>query len=397
MFIQLFPIEIVDKVWFSLFDQHNNVSNSTQLSQILLIAFATSESFPAKIRSGEYSVLNKSLPQKGTLFFTLEFARFPAGVISQLVDALMIDHVVIKDVCLVDLFFAVDFQLCCAKLKSITIVNLSESSSDLSNVLYVNNSIEELTLVNICEDCLPTDLRKMNSLKKLQIINSPLKQIPIFDKITNEKLEILILENTDIEDVDLLKCPIENLQELKITFGEIAEIKNLNILPNLRCLDLSRQQIKHLDLTGLIKLEVLIARRNKMTRFPEMDKSLNTLKVLDLSFNAIEIPSGLGEFSQLEDFIFLGNYFGKVDQSFNAFNRVFKLDISHNDIFKIDVGIHNFKRLNFLNLENNNLESIEEVILNIPKEDVEVKLRGNNLANSEKLRLINLESKIVSL
>ena len=75
----------------------------------------------------------------------------------------------------------------------------------------------------------------------------------------------------------------------------------------------------------------------------------------------------------------------------------FKLDISHNDIFKIDVGIHNFKRLNFLNLENNNLESIEEVILNIPKEDVEVKLRGNNLANSEKLRLINLKSKIVSL
>ena len=86
-----------------------------------------------------------------------------------------------------------------------------------------------------------------------------------------------------------------------------------------------------------------------------------------------------------------------MDELFLPFQHVYRLDIAANDIVKISPVLSNFKRLSVLNLEKNNLENMEEVIKLIPSDDLEIRLRGNNLTNQEKIKLINLANKTVSL
>ena len=233
----------------------------------------------------------------------------------------------------------------------------------------------------------------MQALRKLVIIDASLNKLPIF----NTHLEVLVLEKTALKEIDFLECALQNLKELRVTHGQLSELKNLNLLKNLTYLDVSRQQISNLELAELKKIEVLIARRNKLIQFPNIILSANTLRIIDLSFNSIQLTNEILEFSHLEQFIFQNNYFSTLDELFLPIKHVYCLDVAANDILKLSPILSSFKRLSVLNLENNNLEKVEDIIKLIPNADLEVRLRGNNLSNEEKIKLTNLESKTVSL
>jgi Leucine-rich repeat (LRR) protein len=141
----------------------------------------------------------------------------------------------------------------------------------------------------------------------------------------------------------------------------------------------------------------VIARRNKLTQFPNINLSYSQLRLIDLSFNSIQLTNEIVEFPQLEQFIFEANYFPILDELFLPFQHVYRLDIAANDIVEISPVLSNFKRLSVLNLENNNIENVEKVIKIIPSDDLEIRLRGNNLTNQEKIKLINLVSKTITL
>jgi Leucine-rich repeat (LRR) protein len=364
-----------------------------ELRQLLLIAFASDESVPGRIRSGELYFVNRFFTQQGVLTLTDNFKNMPNGLISEMINSIDIHHVVLCDRNILDLFFAFDFNLSLHKLKAVTIKNIGDYFNDLSNTLYTNNTIQEIYLINVFEILLPVNVSQMDALRKLVVIDAPLNKLPVF----NNNLEVLVLEKTDLNEVDFLNCSLQNLKELRITHGQLSEIKNINKLINLTYLDVSRQNILNLELNRLNKLEVLIARRNKLGKFPEIKMSTNTLRVLDLSFNLIQLTSDIVVFPKLEQFIFENNYFSILDELFSPFQNVYRLDLSANDIIKIGPILSHFKRLSVLNLENNNLESVEEIIKSIPSDGLEIRLRGNNLSNQEKIKLTNLESKTVSL
>ena len=401
MFIPLFPTEIVDDLWGQMInyvnDEQKNSLDHFLIEQLLLIAFATDDSLPGKIRRGELNFSNKFLTQKGVLTLTEELYWIPNGLISEIIIALDIYHVIIRDGNLIDLFFSLDFNLSLIKLKAISIINIKVFDYDLSDTLFNNSTIEEIYLIDVPDNLLPVDLTKMQGLKKLSVINSPLSHLPKLNSVSNKNLEVLILDKTDIQEIDFLNCPHHNLKELRFTFGSVKELKNLNSLINLKYLDVSRQNITQLEIDGLANLEVLIARRNKLTTFPELKKSAHSLKVLDLSFNSIQLSDDIIKFTQLEDFIFESNYFSTIGECFTPFNQVYRLDLAGNDISKIDSVFLNYKRLSSLNLENNNLESFVDIVNSIPNDNVEIRLRGNNLSNDEKLKLINLENKTIVL
>ena len=401
MFVQFFPAEIVDDLWNNITND-NLISKNThfhnlEISQLLLIAFASDDSVPGRIRNQELFFSNEHFNQKGVLNLTTSTLGLKDGIFSEIINALDIHHVIIREGVLINKFFQIDFNLSLNKLKSISIVNIEPCDFeifDVSKTLYVNPIIEEISLINVSADeLIPLDLLQMSNLKKLTIINSSLNTLPKF----NSNLEVLNLEKTDLKEIDFKQHSIQNLKELRITHGQLTELKNINSLNNLRYLDVSRQDIVKLELDNLSKLEVLIARRNKLTQFPNINLSYNQLRLIDLSFNSIQLTNEINEFPKLEQFIFEGNYFPILDELFLPFQHVYRLDIAANDIVEISPVLSNFKRLSVLNLENNNLENIEEVIKLVPSDDLEIRLRGNNLTNQEKIKLINLVSKTVSL
>ena len=396
MFVQLFPYDIVNTLWVRLtnYDQILLTDKSDlELKQLLLIALACEESVPGSIRKGEISFFNKFFDQHGILTLNDNFQKIPSGLISEIINSIGINHLIICGSSCIDLFFAFDFHLSLNSLRVITIKNSGDSSNDLSSILYTNNVIEEINLINVNENLLPVDLSGMQALRKLVIIDASLNKLPIF----NTHLEVLVLEKTPLKEIDFLECVLHNLKELRVTHGQLSELKNLNLLINLRYLDVSRQQISNLELAELKKIEVLIARRNKLIQFPNINLSANTLRIIDLSFNSIQLTNEILEFSHLEQFIFQNNYFSTLDELFLPFKHVYCLDVAANDILKLSPILSSFKRLSVLNLENNNLEKVEDIIKLIPNADLEVRLRGNNLSNEEKIKLTNLESKTVSL
>ena len=400
MFVQFFPAEVVDDLWNKITND-NQISKKThfhnlEISQLLLIAFAGNDSVPGRIRKGELYFSNELFDQKGVLNLTSSTVVIRDGLYSEIINALNIHHVIIREGVLINKFFQIDFNLSLSKLKSISIVNIERCDFeiyDVSKTLYVNPIIEEISLINVCDDLIPLDLLQMSGLRKLTIIDSPLIRLPKF----NSNLEVLNLEKTYLKEIDFKQHSIQNLKELRITHGKLTEIKNINSLINLRYLDVSRQGIVNLELDNLSKLEVVIARRNKLTQFPNINLSYSQLRLLDLSFNSIQLTNEIVEFPQLEQFNFESNYFPILDELFLPFQHVYRLDLAANDIVKISSVLSNFKRLSVLNLENNNLENAEEVIQSIPSDDLEIRLRGNNLTNQEKIKLINLVSKTVSL
>ena len=395
MFVQLFPKEIVNSLWlkFTTYEQVIlNDKSDLELKQLLLIAFACDESIPSSIRKGEIKFFNKFFDQRSILTIDDTFQKIPSGLISEIINSIGINHLIICGPSCIDLFFAFDFHLSLNSLRIITIKNSGDSSNDLSSILYTNNVIEEIYLINVNENLLPVDLSGMQALRKLVIIDAPLNKLPIL----NMHLEVLVIEKTAIKEIDFQKYTLPNLKELRLTHGELTDLKNLNLLINLRYLDISRQQISILEIDKL-KLEVLLARRNKLIEFPNLNLSVNSLQILDLSFNTIQLTNEILEFSQLEQFIFQNNYFSTLDELFLPFKHVYRLDVAANDILKLSPILSNFKRLSVLNLENNNLEKVEDIIKLISNEDLEVRLRGNNLTNEEKIKLTNLESKTISL
>ena len=400
MFVQFFPAEVVDDLWNKITND-NQISKKTnfynlEISQLLLIAFAGDDSVPGRIRKGELYFSNELFDQKGVLNLTTSTVVIRDGLYSEIINALNIHHVIIREGVLINKFFQIDFNLSLSKLKSISIVNIERCDFeiyDVSKTLYVNPIIEEISLINVCDDLIPLDLLQMSGLRKLTIIDSPLIRLPKL----NSNLEVLNLEKTYLKEIDFKQHSIQNLKELRITHGKLTEIKNINSLINLRYLDVSRQGIVNLELDNLSKLEVVIARRNKLTQFPNINLSYSQLRLLDLSFNSIQLTNEIVEFPQLEQFNFESNYFPILDELFLPFQHVYRLDLAANDIVKISSVLSNFKRLSVLNLENNNLENAEEVIKLVPSDDLEIRLRGNNLTNQEKIKLINLVSKTVSL
>ena len=396
LFVQLYSDELVNELWVNLTNcnQINSVNSlQLELKQLLLMAFASDESIPGKIRKGEFHFSNKFYKQEGVLTLTADFEKTPKGLLSEVINSLGIRHVILTDQYCVDLFFSIDFNLSLNTLRTITIKNIEKSYKNLSTILFNNTVIEEIHLINVPEELLPVDVSQMLELRKLVIIDAPLTKLPKL----NHQLEVLTIERTNIRQIDFQEYPLQNLKELRITHGKLMEIKNLSSLLNLTYLDVSRQAISNLELANLNKLEVVIARRNKLSKFPNLNLSKHTLRVLDLSFNAIQLTEEIEEFIHLEKFLFESNKFPILNELFLPFQHVYRLDLAANEIVQISPILSNFKRLSVLNLENNNLENVEEVIHSIPTNDLEVRLRGNNLSNQEKIKLSNLASKTVSL
>lgn len=397
LFIQLFPSEIVDDFWLN---ETFKISEDAKelLIQILLITYACDESIPGKIRNRELHFENVFYSSEGKFDFYDEFNYLQEGIIVQIIDILQIKTLIFRDIDFIYNFTSQHNGVFSPSIKSISLVNIKiefYQVRSLPDEFISNNSIEELKFFDVSESLLPNDLTKMTGLKRIEYVSCHIEKLPLFNSYN--KIEILSIEKSRIEVIDILNLNLINLKEINFILGDIKEVINLESAPHLRKIKIFKHKLKNIDIENLLFLEELNVGKNLMNQFPVFNKNTQFIKKIDLSYNPIDLPSELPEFQNLEDLNLEKCIIETVDERFYSFKNVVRLNLRQNQIKKISIPFNEFKRLASINLEYNYLDSIVNSLNEISNKNTEIRLLGNELSNNEKNNIINTDLKYLTL
>ncbi|CAF3288286.1 unnamed protein product [Rotaria socialis] len=162
------------------------------------------------------------------------------------------------------------------------------STSNVETLLLHCNQIENLPV------CL---LKNMRRLKILNLSSNQLVALPLpNDRTDLNRLQELYLSCNELDDdVFAIISRYERLKVLYLAYNKIEQIDDTSLskLNSLTDLNLSGNNIQSLPQTALSSMEnlqVLYLHSNKLRAIPDL-RRLNSLKVLDLSFNAIDSAS----------------------------------------------------------------------------------------------------------
>uniref|UniRef100_A0AC34F4C7 Protein phosphatase 1 regulatory subunit 7 n=1 Tax=Panagrolaimus sp. ES5 TaxID=591445 RepID=A0AC34F4C7_9BILA len=194
-----------------------------------------------------------------------------------------------------------------------------------------------------------------------------------------EEVDLVRQRLTDLGDLSFLKSAkvlnlrwnrltkiqglnIPTLTELILYDNQIKKIENLDLLVNLKYLDLSYNRIEKMEnLDGLEKLEKLYVCRNKISKIEGLE-NLKNLKVLEFGDNRIERIENLESLINLEE-LHLGANQIKIIENLECLSSTLKLlDLPANAITKIK-GLETLKNLETLSIAQNGVSKIENLDL----------------------------------
>ncbi|CAF3582304.1 unnamed protein product [Rotaria sordida] len=174
---------------------------------------------------------------------------------------------------------------------------------DHNCLLYLPEKISNCNIETLLLHCnqiehLPTCLLKnMHRLKILNLSHNQLISLPLpNDRSDLNRLQELYLSCNELDDdVFAIISRYERLKILHLAYNKIEQIDDTSLskLNSLTDLNLSGNNIRSLPqnaLSSLENLQVLCLHSNKLRAIPDL-RRLNSLKVLDLSFNAIDSAS----------------------------------------------------------------------------------------------------------
>ncbi len=236
-----------------------------------------------------------------------------------------------------------------------------------------------------------------------------------FDKL--EKCKDIKNENIQLRNSDKISS-LDKIEYLDISDRNTEKLpEDLSGCKNLKVLNMSGNDIESLEqVCELTSLNILIAKKCKISSIPKNIKNLKELLILDLSENLIDsIPDEIITLPNIISLILKGNKIKSVPSDISELINLLKLDISFNKLTVLESEIwklNNLKYLNvgnneisdinipatgnmllsYLNLEHNRIEHVNESILNL-KELQYLFLNNNLLKNipSEITQLKNLE------
>lgn len=247
--------------------------------------------------------------------------------------------------------------------------------NQLENLRLANNEIEMIsglnTLVNLKELNLGSNniskivnLSNLGNLKILILFSNAIKKIEGLETLRN--LKILVLSKNSILKIEGLENQ-KKLKELYLWGNSIEKIEGLDQLEILEILDLSSNNLSKIEkLEILNNLEKLHVRYNNIKKIEGIN-TLNKLRVIDLSFNKIEKVEGIDLLTNLEELDLSYNLITKFE-GFDLNLKLLYLSLFQNkikDISKINIDF--LKKLNLINLQNNEIEVLPNEFLNSTK------------------------------
>ncbi|KAG0435733.1 Protein phosphatase 1 regulatory subunit 7 [Dictyocoela muelleri] len=163
---------------------------------------------------------------------------------------------------------------------------------------------------------------------QVSLEHSSISEIPLMPDSTVEA----ILFRNKIKKMQF-KTKYLKLVNLDLSDNKIEQIENLEMIPNIRLLDLSFNLIKTIDMICLNSLEELYLISNDLREIPKIE--CPKLKKLDLANNTISEIKNLEKLISLEE-LYLAN--NKIDQIKNlkSLNQMKILGLQNNILERID-------------------------------------------------------------
>lgn len=225
------------------------------------------------------------------------------------------------------------------KMKSLKELGLSRNIVALDPRYIVGlESLEILTMRNCGLISLPSEIGQLQSLKELVLPENKLVYLP--DEIGElENLEILMVYKNQLIELPEELFDLKQLNWLDIYYNKIDQLSSkIASLKNLNILFLSHNQFDELpeSLGSMDSLKELYIHHNKLRELPDIS-NLKKLKYLHLQHNHLTVfPSSVLELKQLEE-----------------------LDVSHNLITDFPEEVKNFRKLNFIYLNDNMTDMLD--------------------------------------
>ncbi len=222
----------------------------------------------------------------------------------------------------------------------------------------------ELDLSNLGIQKIPERLKKLTSLKKLNLSQNQLIDFPIDILLAFPELEVLEIRHNHIEYLPSNVSYLEKLKHLDLSNNEIVHIhSNLFNLP-LRILNLAYNEIyrfpTQIEYTAET-LEAFSIRSNFVYEIPEELFECTKLKALDLSFNDLEhLSDKILQLPHLQWLNLEENHFADLPQNIHELQELKLLDLSDNPISMLTQNLLQFPQLQSLDVRNTAIREVSE-------------------------------------
>lgn len=157
------------------------------------------------------------------------------------------------------------------------------------------------------------------------------------------------------------------LQKLVLANNKMESFTVGESLPNLTYLDLSYNELTHIDVSSCKKLSVLLARKNLLAKIVFSVESCT--EHIDISYNSFKDISHILErmTGTLQDFNAEGNLLEKIPAlCFQNTPNIKRLNLSKNVVEKISKSaLAPLHQIQFMNLSNNLLQNIPQDVLDV--------------------------------
>lgn len=261
-------------------------------------------------------------------------------------------------------------------------------------------------------------LQGLKHIKHLDLSDNKIQTIETNTFIGQSVLETLYLTKNEISDVKIAAFRgLDSLRKLDLSYNHIPEIPedNFKHTSDIVYLNISYNKLESVpNLRGMIKMTILDLRDNLITKFKSsafeglekleginlirnrieyiqnyvFTKAVN-LRMLQLSHNNISAV-GYDAFKDMASLSWISldhNYIENIDLVFTPLPKLFKLDLSYNEINeKIRSGMFS-PSVGFLNLKENRISSIDMYAFYEYSKLREINLQDNKLKSLTEMSL----------
>lgn len=230
-------------------------------------------------------------------------------------------------------------------------LNVSGNYLSLVSALAGLTSLKELDLSgNLLSDLQFLEPGSFAALETLELSDNQKMQSQLHYLENLQRLQVLELSGNELWDLDPLSV-LPRLRQLVLSENQISDIRPLRKLKSLDLIDLSGNLLEDIDaLRPLVQLKTILLKKNEISYIQSLRENVSVEK-LDLSYNRLEACQPLEKLEKLKHLALDKNHIFNLDPLSKLTSLSF-LSLSDNRIESIQ-PLAGLTELKFLNLRNN--------------------------------------------
>jgi len=255
-----------------------------------------------------------------------------------------------------------------------------EAVEDHKNSIDLNRIVEE----NVENENIEDEKEGVLSFHKISKDNC----IDMLERtVDNKSLAYIRLDCSQkkLFDISILSDYV-HLRHVNLSGNALESVEVLNAMPYLLYLDVSANSLAAIPLTQCHFLQVLIANNNRLESAARLPASAANLTHVSLNFNALESLAGAPAMPNLRMLEMRGNKLSEIGElaSWKSLAKLEELYIAANDLKSLS-GLENCRSLKKIHARDNMISEIETKSFESLKKLTYLNLRNNHIESSETL------------